>query len=105
MIELPNPIEFLWDKGNQDKNWIKHSVTNQEAEELFFDTQKIMFRDVLHSANEERFILLGKTKAGRLLFIVFTKRRHKIRIISARDVNKKEVNLYEKKTHTAKIQK
>lgn len=88
-------LEFLWDKGNIDKNWIKHKVKNSECEEAFFDRNKKELKDILHSEREERQILLGKTKKNRLLFICFTRRIDKIRIISARDVNKKERKLYE----------
>ena len=89
-------FEFEWDKGNIDKNK-KHKVGDKEAEESFFDTDKVTFPDVVHTTeNEERLRIIGKTKKGRLLFIVFTKRGKKIRIISARDVNRKEVPLYEK---------
>ncbi|MBI4036186.1 BrnT family toxin [Candidatus Daviesbacteria bacterium] len=56
---------------------------------------KVIYKDVFHSKDEERFIILGKTKKGRLLYIVFTYRRKKIRIISVRDINKKEVLNYE----------
>lgn len=88
---------FIWDKGNVDKNWIKHQVTNSECEEVFFDKKKVIFRDILHSRNEERrHKILGKTKRGRLLFVVFTIREDKIRVISARDINRKERRLYEK---------
>ncbi|MDP2650708.1 MAG: BrnT family toxin [bacterium] len=89
--------EFQWDKGNTGKNR-KHGVLDSESEEVFFDENKVMLKDVLHSGNESRFILLGKTKKGRLLFVVFAKRGAKIRIISARDINKKEKYLYEEKT-------
>jgi len=89
---------FVWDKGNIDKNWKKHRVTNTECEEVFFDESKVFSRDVLHSGKEKRFIILGKTKQGRLLFVVFAVRREKTRVISARDTNKKEVKLYEKTT-------
>lgn len=89
-------IEFIWDKGNLDKNLKKHRVTNEESEESFFDDNKVIIKDILHSDNEKRFILLGKTKKEKLLYIVFTVRRKRIRIISARPVNKKEVPLYEK---------
>lgn len=89
-------IEFFWDKGNIDKNWGKHRVTNRECEEIFYDKKKKISKDVLHSGKEGRFILLGKTKTGRLLYLVFTIRNKKIRVISARDINKKEVPLYEK---------
>lgn len=87
--------EFQWDKGNKDKN-LKHEVTSEEAEEVFQAEKKFIFKDELHSKKEERLRILGKTKVGRLLFIVFTLRRGKVRVISARDVNKKEVLLYEK---------
>ncbi len=89
-------LEFEWDKGNIGKN-SKHKVEDKEAEEPFFDENKITYKDVLHSRKEERFILLGQTKKQRLLYIVFTQRKNRIRIISARDINKKEVSLYEKK--------
>lgn len=88
-------VEFDWDKGNKEKNK-KHRVDDNEAEEPFFDEQKVMYRDVLHSKSEERFILLGKTKRERLLYIIFTMRKGNVRIISARDMNKKEVQFYEK---------
>jgi uncharacterized protein len=93
IIDVPN--EFLWDKGNTGKNFLKHKVTDQECEESFFDQKKKIFRDVLHSNNENRFILLGKTKGGRILFIVFMLRQEKVRVISARDLNRKERHLYE----------
>ncbi len=88
-------LEFEWDKGNIEKN-LKHSVAEKEAEEAFLDEGKVIYKDKLHSEKEERFILLGKTKKIRLLYLVFTKRKNKIRIISARDINKKEVEIYEK---------
>lgn len=87
------PIEFEWDKGNLDKNFKKHQVTNQECEEVFFDKDKKILKDILHSDQEERYLLIGQTAAGRLLFTVFALRNKKIRIISARDINKKELNL------------
>ena len=93
-------LEFQWDKGNIDKNQLKHEVYNEEAEEVFFDKHRFIFKDNVHPGHEERFRILGKTKAGRLLFVVFTKRRRKIRIISARDINRKEVAIYEKKINT-----
>ena len=96
-------FEFEWDKGNIDKNLKKHEVENGEAEEAFFDKKRFIFKDKLHSLGEERFRIIGKTKKKRLLFIVFTKRGKKIRIISARDINKKEVCLYEEKVSSSKI--
>ncbi len=91
-------IEFNWDAGNEGKNLQKHKVSDQECEEIFFDSQKRILKDSPHSATGDRYILLGQTKLERLLFVVFTIRQDKIRIISARDLNKKEKYLYEKRT-------
>lgn len=98
MIKLVEPIAFQWDKGNIDKNWVKHKVKNKECEEVFFDLNKKIAKDPIHSKKEDRYILLGKTKKGRILYTVFTIRNNKIRVISARDINIKEKCLYEKTT-------
>ena len=97
-------LAFEWDKGNIGKN-TKHKVEDKEAEEVFLDEGKVIFKDKLHSQTEDRFIVIGITKHERLLYVCFTKRKKKIsesflriRIISARDINKKEVILYEKTT-------
>ena len=95
-----NAFEFQWDSGNIDKNK-KHGVEDKDAEEVFFDKKRFIFKDKLHSQKEERFRIIGKTKHGKLLFVAFTIRGRKIRIISARNINKKEVYLYEKKIKIA----
>lgn len=95
---LDKYTEFEWDKGNIDKNWLKHKVTNKETEESFFDSNKIIYKDIFHSKKEARHILLGKTKSYKLLYTVFTIRKLKIRIISSRKTDKKEEKLYEKNT-------
>ena len=89
---------FEWDKGNQNKNWKKHKVTDKECEEAFADLYLKVAKDVFHSKQEPRFILIGKVGKERILYIVFTMRSEKIRVISARDLNKKERKLYEKTT-------
>lgn len=91
---LPEPIVFEWDKGNIDKNLVKHSVINKEAEEIF-NNQPLISEDIKHSKKELRFQALGKTDKERLLFLSFTIRKDRIRVISARDMNKKEVSKYE----------
>ena len=94
---LPKPITFLWDKGNLDKNLIKHKVTIAEAEELFMNEPFTVAIDEVHSSQEEkRFQALGKTKANRKLFTAFTIRDNKIRIISVRDMKRKEREVYER---------
>lgn len=97
---LPKPIAFEWDKGNINKNLIKHNVTDKEAEEVFGNKPLKIFKDINHSEKEQRFVAYGKTDSNRSLAIVFTLRREKIRVISARDQNKKERREYEEKNKT-----
>lgn len=96
MKTLPEPVQFVWNRGNSGKNEKKHGVSDQEAEEPFFDKQNVIYHDTFHSVTEKRYILLGKTKSNTILYIAFTYRRTKIRVISARKINKKEVKFYEK---------
>lgn len=98
MIVLKKPILFEWDKSNQDKNYSKHQVVATEAEEVFFDKNRKLAKDLLHSKNEERYLLIGETKKHRKLYIVFTIRKNKVRVISARDLNKKEYKLLGKRS-------
>ena len=87
-------IGFQWDKANAEKNWLKHSVTPSECEQIFFNMPLILENDEKHSQKEDRYYALGKTDKHRLIFVVFTIRNNHIRIISARDVNKKERQVY-----------
>jgi len=96
MVVIKEPVEFNWDKWNIGKNKKKHGVGEQESEETFFDNKRVIYKDKFHSEKEDRFILIGRTKRKRLLYVAFTIRSEKIRIISARDINKKEVKFYSK---------
>ena len=96
-VQLPKPITFEWDKNNQTKIRLKHNITPEEAEQALFNHQAIIF-DEKHSSVEPRYQLFGISNVGRLLFIVFTIRGNKIKIISARSANKKERNNYAKST-------
>ena len=86
---------FNWDKYNIQKNWEKHKVSPVESEQAFFN-QPLIVKDIKHSQKEERFYVLGRTDKDRRLFIAFTIRKKQIRIISSRDMNKKEREIYEK---------
>ena len=98
MNELMKNCEgFLWDEGNYNKNWIKHKVTRSECEEIFFNLPLVISDDVKHSSTEKRFYALGKSKSERFLFISFTIRKNLIRVISARDMNRKERKIYEER--------
>ena len=85
---------FQWDSGNSDKNWISHQVTKSECEQIYFNQPLLIKDDKKHSKNEFRYYALGKTDNERLLLIVFTIRENLIRIISARDMSKKEREAY-----------
>lgn len=86
---------FQWDKGNLEKNWLKHGVNPSECEQIFFNLPLVAYDDIKHSEKENRYYSLGKTDAERFLFVVFTVRKNQIRIISARDMNRKERQVYE----------
>lgn len=93
---------FQWDKGNIEKNWVKHKVLHLECEQIFFNEPLIIADDVKHSKKEKRWYVLGRTESDRKLFMIFTIRKRLIRVISARDMNKKERRKYneEIKKHT-----
>ncbi len=95
--ELDNIEGFQWDKGNIEKNRLKHKVLNFECEQVFFNDPLIVADDIKHSQNEKRWYVLGRTDLNRKLFIVFTIRNNLIRIISARDMTKKERKIYDEK--------
>jgi uncharacterized DUF497 family protein len=97
LIDLTQIEGFEWDKGNIDKNEIKHNVADKECEEIFFNLPLLIRPDIEHSTeNEVRFHVLGKTFIGRKLFITITIRNKTIRIISARNMSNKEKLIYEK---------
>lgn len=85
---------FQWDSGNASKIWERHNVTPVECEELFFSRSLVVEDDPKHSQDEVRYYALGQTEASRYLFLVFTLRGRLIRVISARDMNRKERELY-----------
>jgi uncharacterized protein len=100
-VDPKDPLEgcdgFDWDDGNIEKNWELHRVPFWEAEEIFFNEPLIIMIDREHSQAEPRYLALGQTDSGRLLFVSFTVRRSLIRVISARDMTRKEVRRYEQK--------
>ncbi len=94
---------FDWDKGNIGKNWIRHHISDSECEQVFLNQPLIILPDAKHSSQEERFYSLGQTDAFRRLFIVFGVRRKRVRIISARDMNRKERKEYKNEETTPKV--
>ena len=96
MIDLQRISGFNWDAGNARKNE-KHGVSTAEAEQVFFNVPLLLLEDAAHSQDEPRHHALGKTDEGRTLHITFTLRQSGqcIRVISARDMHRKERTIYE----------
>jgi uncharacterized DUF497 family protein len=96
MIDWTGVQGFEWDDGNARKSDDKHGVSQAEAEQVFFNEPVVVIEDPRHSAYEPRFHALGRTDEGRLLHITFTLRGDatRIRVISARDMSRKERSRY-----------
>jgi hypothetical protein len=88
-------LGFKWDRGNNNKNLLKHNVQNWECEQVFFNKPLLILEDPEDSITEKRWAGFGTTDSGRLLVVIFTKRGNLVRIISARDMNSKERKFYE----------
>jgi uncharacterized protein len=97
MIDLDRIVGFEWDAGNVRKSADKHGVGQGEAEQIFFNDPLLLVEDVRHSSTEARIHALGRTNSGRLLHITFTLRAGGtlIRIISARDMHRRERGVYD----------
>jgi uncharacterized protein len=85
---------FDWDEANTVKNWERHRVTPEEAEDLFFHDPFVLRSDLEHSKREKRYFALGITSSERKLFVAFTIKRNLIRIISVRDMTRRETEEY-----------
>lgn len=96
MIDLDKIEGFDWDAGNARKNE-KHSVTQAEAEQIFFNEPLFITPDERHSESEQRYRAFGEIASGRRLTVIFTLRQEYtlLRVISARNMNAKERKLYE----------
>ena len=97
MIDWKQIAGFNWDAGNERKSVEKHSVSRFEGEQVFFNQPLLVLIDQKHRQNEERYHALGKSNDARLLHITFTLRSTDtlIRVISAREMHRKERNIYE----------
>lgn len=96
-MDLKKLVGFEWDKGNIDKSYKKHGITPNETEEIFLDEDVKIEEDIKHKQKEQRFIAFGKTTENKILFVVFTIRNNKVRVISSRLANKKEREVYQEK--------
>lgn len=94
--ELAKCTGLQWDAGNAEKNWERHRVSHGEAEQAFFQRPLLIAGDPTHSRDEPRYAALGQTAVGRRLTIVFMLRGSLIRVISARDMSRRERRIYER---------
>lgn len=88
-------MEFEWDRRKAKYNLRKHGVSFEEASTVFDDLLADFYEDPDHSIHEKRFLLIGTSARGRLLYVAFADRNPRIRIISARIPTKQEKKLYE----------
>lgn len=97
MDVIENWDGFEWDEGNAYKSVVKHGVSQAEAEQVFVDPRLLISDDVMHGTREPRYHALGRSQAGRLLHVTFALRQNgtKVRVISARAMNRKERTRYE----------
>jgi uncharacterized DUF497 family protein len=97
-------LSFEWDSGNRGKNWKRHAVGDIECEEVFSHRPLLVADDPRHSELEARYFALGSTRTGRRLFVAFTVRQGRIRIISARDMSRRERQSYEEANAGAQVE-
>ena len=88
-------IGFEWDDGNRNKSQAKHKVSTGEAEQVFFNEPLVIIDDVKHSQIEKRFAAFGVTDTGRRLVVIYTIRDDKIRVVSTRNMHRKEKVFYD----------
>lgn len=93
----PEFAGFDWDAGNREKN-LTHGVHASECEQVCFNEPLLILDDAKHSVAEDRFAAFGQTDGGRKLVVVYTQRASLLRVISARDMNRKEREFYEHAT-------
>lgn len=93
-------LQFEWDRKKAASNLTNHKVSFDEASTVFDDPLACIFDDEDHSIDEQREIILGHSVLNRLLLVCFTERMGDcVRIISAREVTKRERQDYEKNAH------
>ena len=88
-------LNFEWNDKKAKSNLIKHKISFEEASTAFGDNLSITIEDPLHSDNENRLILIGKSSNNKTLIVVHIEQTDSIRIISARKATKKEQIFYE----------
>lgn len=88
-------MEFEDDPAKAARNLKKHKVSFEEAASVFGDPMAYTFADPDHSIGEERWLMFGLSRMGRVLAVIYTQRRESYRIISARLATRHERKIYE----------
>jgi uncharacterized DUF497 family protein len=89
--------DFEWDDEKAESNLKKHGVGFEEAATIFNDPNIATISDPDHSEDEERYVSIGKSFIERLLTVVHSYRKERIRLISARKATKAEKKKYDNK--------
>jgi len=95
MVPKSHAMRFEWDLEKARRNLSKHGLSFQEAATAFGDPLSLTIYDPDRSVDEDRFVLVGQTEAGRLIVVAHTDRAGRVRIISARVATKRERRTYE----------
>lgn len=90
-------LRFEWDETKASDNWAKHGISFDEAHTVFGDPSAITLFDDAHSDEEDRFIDIGRSSIGRILVVIYTENRERIRIISCRRATQREQRQYEER--------
>lgn len=85
-------LVFEWDEDKEEISMRKYGVSFRTASKVFLDENRIEIYDKVHSIDEDRFITIGSV--GEILFVVYTERDSRIRMISARLATNKERRIY-----------
>ena len=88
-------MEFEADPIKAAENLKKHKVSFEEAASVFGDPIAYTFADPDHSVGEKRWLTFGMSALNRVLAVIYTERRSKVRLISARRATKHERSIYE----------
>ncbi len=89
-------FSFEWDRGNRTKNWVRHAIRTEECEEVFLGGRALPVGiQVAPSVSEKRYAVVGETTLRKPLFVVFTVRGDKVRVISARPMTPQESEDYD----------
>jgi hypothetical protein len=88
-------VDFEWDEAKAEANFEKHGISFADAATVFGDPLYVDFYDPDHSSDENRYLIIGASKEGRILIMSYTERNGVVRLISAREVTPTERKAYE----------